>query len=546
MSRVDIHIRNKRLWQIQNGIYVCGNAFEGQEFKDNIKLSELFGCIRSKADFLSTIQHLNGFYAVVIINNNEVYAVVDRIRSIPLFYGTAEGNVFISDDAHWVRDQVKDKEFAEIAETEFLLTGYVTGPDTLYPNVKQIQAGEALFVEYGFERAQISTERYYRYIHHYQLNTTEQELLNRYDKVLLNTFGRLIRRTNGRLIAVPLSGGYDSRLILLMLKRLGYENVIAFSYGREGNEDSKISKEVAQNINIIWEFVPYSNEAWYRWFHSEERQLYYRMADGLSSVPHIQDWPAVWEMKKDDRLPEDVVFVPGHAADILSGRHIPFDFVAPKYIGENQFVETIWKKHYNLLEWDKRDPHLSAQLWRRVIDRTECDRFDSLEDVASAIEKWAWQERLAKFLVNSIRVYEFFRYEWWLPYLDIEYLSFWSRVPLQLRIMQRLYNSYVQQLSEEIVGIDLKPAKKPGPSDFIPAMKKITCKMGFYSQAYTIYSYMKRAKMSMEYDNHPLAFYGMIPKKQFSKLCTGQENINSFLALERLGRISFAVSEDHS
>ena len=45
-----------------------------------------------------------------------------------------------------------------------------------------------------------------------------------------------------------------------MLKRLGYRNVIAFSYGRLGNEESAISNFVANDFKIRWEFIEYSNE----------------------------------------------------------------------------------------------------------------------------------------------------------------------------------------------------------------------------------------------------------------------------------------------
>jgi len=539
-----VHIRNKRLWHARDGIHVCGNAFEDHEFKDTIKLIELFANVKSKAGFLSALQHLNGFYAVIKVNNHEVYAAVDRIRSIPLFYGSTEGNAYISDDAHWVRDQVRDEEFSEIAETEFIMAGFVNGSETLYPNVKQVQAGEALIAEYGPERMKISTVRYYCHIHHFNLKITEQELLNRHDEVLLNVFRRLIRWANGRPIAVPLSGGYDSRLIVLMLKRLGYENVIAFSYGRPGDEESAISKELAQHLNIRWEFVPYSNEAWYKWFRTEERKLYYRMADGLSSVPHIQDWPAVWEMKRAEQIPEDAVFVPGHKPYPMA-QYIPSYCMSIKYVGKNKFLEIVLG-YYKLFELEKLNPGIVAQLRRRIIDVSECSRFDSPEDAAVAIEKWVLQEWRTKFTVNSVRVYEFFGYEWWLPLWDSDLSDFWRTVPLQYKTSKKIYKSYVTQLTKEILGVDLRTVKNPFERPIMLAIKNIARKTGLYKQARSIYRFFKSMNASKEYDNLPLAFYGVMPKEQFAKLYTGHENINSFLALERLGRISFEASEKRS
>ena len=42
---------------------------------------------------------------------------------------------------------------------------------------------------------------------------------------------KLSKSCEGKQIAIPLSGGYDSRLIASGLHKIGFKNVICFSYG---------------------------------------------------------------------------------------------------------------------------------------------------------------------------------------------------------------------------------------------------------------------------------------------------------------------------
>ena len=131
-------------YESKNGI-VTGTAFIGYRSLYGEDLLNYVSSWETAEEWKQGLLDLNGFYAIIIIKNNKVFAAVDRIRSLPLFYGLHEGNLFISNDARWVREQVGDKEIDSLAKEEFLLTGFVVGSDTLFPSVKQIQAGEVVF-----------------------------------------------------------------------------------------------------------------------------------------------------------------------------------------------------------------------------------------------------------------------------------------------------------------------------------------------------------------------------------------------------------------
>ena len=415
-------------------IHTKGFAFQEKNFlKGENLLSALSLTVETTnaANFISyatdTIQGLNGSFAVVIETDDYIFAAVDRLRSIPLFYGMNDNKFFLSDDANWIRDKVTDKRMDEIVTKEFLLTGYVTGSETLFSNVKQLQAGECLWVNKCDKSLDIKTHRYYRYIHNNFFNVSEEDLYPLMDQMLVNVFERLLESTKGRTLVIPLSGGLDSRLIVAMLKRLGRENVICFSYGRKGNWESEISRNVADKFGYPWEFVEYTRRKWYQWFQSEERSNYYQYADGLSSLAHIQDWPAVWELRKSGKLPDDAIFVPGHTGDFISGGHIPHNFANMQCVGKDDIVKAIWEKHYSLWDWSKQTEEFGPIFKERVLSNCPEMAIDTSEGAANAFECWEWQERQAKFIVNSCRVYEFWGYNWRIPLWDNEMMDFWER-----------------------------------------------------------------------------------------------------------------------
>jgi asparagine synthase (glutamine-hydrolysing) len=66
-------------------------------------------------------------------------------------------------------------------------------------------------------------------------------------------------------------------------------------------------------------------------------------------------------------------------------------------------------------------------------------KIDSIEDVANLFEYWDWMERQAKFIANNCRLYEFWGYEWRMPFWDREFVDFWRAVPLSQRLKKNIY-----------------------------------------------------------------------------------------------------------
>jgi len=397
----------------------------------------------SETQRAARLRELNGSFALVIRNTSSAMAVVDRLRSIPLFYGVHGQHCTISDSAETVRSATGCSRLDDAAVKEFLLAGYVTGRDTLFADVKQLQAGEYVLFDNRETTAPLPS-RYYRFVPGELNQADESELMEQMDAMHVRVFERFVRSANGRRIVIPLSGGLDSRLIAVMLKRLGVENVMCFSYGARGNWEAAVSRTVAERLGYPWHFVRYTRKDWRRWYASDSRWDYGRYAAGLTSRPHFQDWPAVWEMKRTGALQEGDILVPGHSADFLAGSHIPAGLAAKPDAALQDAARSVLRKHYIQWNWQRSCPDLAGALEQRVGTHFEGLPAAGPRDAVGAFELWDWEERQTKFIVNSVRVYEYFGFDWRLPLWDNEMLDFWARVPSVHRVDKKLYDTWLE------------------------------------------------------------------------------------------------------
>jgi len=516
---LEIKLKNNHAfkWETNEGLSVKGNINKEVYMISSNLLNPL---IYNKASFESFLNNNNQFFSMVFETEKYLYAAVDHLRMYPLFYSVEKGRTYLSDDANWIRQRVKNTEMDELSTTEFLMTGYVTGSDTLYPGVKQLQAGEYLI----FNRIDKSVEvnSYSNYTNSKELSFDKETALNELDQIHINIFERLIESLNGRTAVLPLSGGYDSRVIAMMLKRLGYENVICFTYGRPGNWEAKVSKEIANSLDYEWIFVSYTPEKWRKWFASNARKRYFDISNGLTSLAHIQDHMAIEELKDKGLIPEDSVIIPGHTAILSFGGY-------NQGIGNvNQLVSAIVKKHYSLWSWSyKKNDRFKEKLEEKVYQAIE-----SFENQGHTIENsiylWELSERHAKFICNSVRAYEQFGFEWRMPLWEKEMVEFWMTIPQEYRISKNFYKEYFnnQFVTEE------KVISKPNTENEVTRLRSFKRKIKKNS---LIYNSMINIKKISLYNNHSLGWYRIISYPRYLKgLVKGASNINSYLVVERI------------
>lgn len=386
------------------------------------------------------LKNANGCFSFIFDSPEYVICGVDRIRSIPLFYASCKNSIIISDHA----DDLLDEFCQPISmdkRREFIYTGFTTGSSTLHPKIRQVQAGE--FIVINKKENRIYSERYFEFRHEDFFSfTSTSKLIDLLDQTYNSIFYQLIKGLDNRCAVIPLSGGYDSSLIAYKLKEFGYTNVICYTYGHISNEEVQISKKTAESLGFKWHFVPYGYTDWKIHINTEEYFNYELFAGNLSSLPHIQDWLAVKKLKENSLIPPDSIFIPGHANDFLAGSHIPSKYIDRKSIPREELISDIVEKHFLLKIHELTT--LSKKFMSCITNsfKNSEQEYFSPKEAIDEFEKWDWEERQAKFIANSVRIYDYFQYEWRLPFWEPELLVLWKRIRLEERFDRKLFFLY--------------------------------------------------------------------------------------------------------
>lgn len=387
------------------------------------------------------LRAMDGHFAFVADGPGFLLAAVDKNRSIPVFYYRTPSGLVLGNCARALMARSDAVELDRDALLEVRMAGYATGRKTALRGLSQLLPGEFLLCM--DESAVTRLERYYRYLPVPATSVDEDSLLEDLAGVTDAVFQWTAEAAGGRPIWVPLSGGLDSRLVLCKLHELGYANLHAYSYGMPGNHEARVAKTVAHKLGVSWEFVPVEARTCRRFFWSSRRRDYWRIGDGLSSIPPLQDVAVLKGRAARGEVPHDAVIINGQSGDYITGGHLPESLLSPN-LGDSEIVAAIVSKHFSLWS-DLKSPEALAYVDGSVRDYlAESQRLEkrSLEP-AALYEAWEWQERQCKYVVNGVRMYDYVGMDWLMPLWHGRYMRFWEKVPFRLKLGQRLYKAYL-------------------------------------------------------------------------------------------------------
>ena len=251
------------------GDYLCGKKLLDY-------LCEAFSADNPKA----YLAELNGSFASIIRKDDVVLLVTDHIRSIPLFYSICNNCIYLSDSGDELyRNLGKSQSLNGHKIIEMAALGYLSGTDTLIKNIFQVANGSFVKVsDKGIEQ-----QTYFSFVENRKVRRSRKEVQEKsqllLEKAFKNTLSSLDCYSK---IAVPLSGGYDSRLIACLCKSFGLENVVCYTYGSPESFEVKISRQVAETLGYKWHFVEYTEETWKECLDSEDFQRYFHYAGNLN------------------------------------------------------------------------------------------------------------------------------------------------------------------------------------------------------------------------------------------------------------------------
>ena len=433
-------------WFKAHGISFKGYLLEGGEYLsgsdavDHLKTT--FGKFE---DPEKGLRELNGVYAVVYEGSGRLFACCDRTRSFPLFYKMDDSGLTITDDPKTV---VKEKDTDDESIKIFLYTGYATGSRTLLKDIYQIQAGEYIFRDKeNFER-----KFYYRFRPAHPV--ADRIVLENELTETLNRIGKdLCQSLKGKTAVLPLSSGYDSRLIAVLLKSAGMNDVITFTYGRKDNPEIELSRRTAQKLGFRWKYIEYDEITVKDFLSSDEFRSYFPFASACTSMFYLQEFFALQKLK--EIIPENSVFIPGHSGDTIAGSHLSDDMT--EELSKDALIDRIISKHFNMRPVSSKNREFLSEELTLAFEGKTFSGFD--------YEDWIIKERHGKFVINSNRIYDFFGFEYRMPLVDKRFMDIMSNAPSQLRAGKKLYDSVLKKNFFERYGLNFSKETNPEPKD---------------------------------------------------------------------------------
>ncbi len=382
---------------------------------------------------------IKGNITTLEVRHDRVIAQSDIVRSIPIFYANENGSYVITDNPA----MFESKGLNEDELISFLGFGYPLGNSTLINGVYQIQAGETL--EFASTGINSRTDLFFGSPLK-NLNIPYAQLKHQWRTILKDVFEQISRNLKDRPIILMLSGGYDSRIVATLLKMCGKEDVICVSYGTKNNTESAIAKEVSKKLGYEFLFVEYNEKKWRDFIFSDRFDAYVTFSHRYTSLPHFQDFIAVSELRPI--MPRGGVVMAGHSCDFLAGSHLTFAVKTARTLDD--LLDSLCDKLYDLRAGKipaklrvKISEYFRQLTW--LLNVKEVDK----EALVALYEFFDWRERQSKFIVNSVRVYEYFSLEWSLPLWDMRIVNFWNNVGAANKLKKKLYDDVAIEIFRE-------------------------------------------------------------------------------------------------
>lgn len=420
---------------ISDSIHFVGYASQNNKFLTDAHLYKLFSSVKSEKDFTKLLNSLSGCFAIYASNDRFDFAAVDRARSYPLFLDLKKAQICkepINNGTNLSNIEGIKDVFGSIE--------YMPMHRTFLKDFIQLQAGQ--YYWNNKQEDETSFIRYYfRHFRKEEKHTLEK-LENDFNDVLKQLEQNLAAIVGDKTLMIPLSGGFDSRLILAMAVNAKLK-IIAFTYGQADRHEAITAKAICDKLSIKWHFIPYTEDLLKNYF-SIEWEEYANYASKYTSLPQEQEFFAVKYLHSKNLIPDNAIFCPGFCGDVQAGSYLP-----------DKYYKALWK-----LAPKPISSYLSKLFdvdMQQIIAFTNYPNAKNYDEFISQIEEYILREKEAKYIINGVRCYEYFGFDWYLPLWEKSFILFWQQVDSTHRYDRRLYKNVLNKHYFEPLGIGFEP-----------------------------------------------------------------------------------------
>lgn len=424
-------------WYSRDDISVRGYVLhDGQPFRDGELVSLLSG-VESFEAFKAFLDSSDGCFSILIRRKGRIYAAVDRARSMPIYF-TNDGSL-ISDSLKAIAEErgLGRNDLDPSAMEELLKSAYLCHERTVYKCCSQLNEGQLAEFSEGHIR------REYYYVHKAPVREiSRQEALDLFEKTSEEAFSELLSVIGERPIVISLSGGYDSRYVACMLKKMGAKDVSCYSYGLDDSFEIAEARHIAQVLGYRWKSVEYTNKL-VRDCFDRDKVAYYDIITGMDSDAYMQNYAAVKLLHEEGWFKPGSVFITGLCNDMPTGYYLNDAQTAADFTPDVESVAEHVVQKRNFHRWLGER---SLSDYRALVRRTAEEMGLSVTDYqsyVSACDAVVTVTEHSRLNLHMNDVHAFFGYEWLIPCWSRKLLDFWYSMPVSLRVNQNLYEEFI-------------------------------------------------------------------------------------------------------
>jgi asparagine synthase (glutamine-hydrolysing) len=401
---------------------------------------------------------LNGRFAISLWQKKEkkLHLMTDRYGFAHLYYSVNAAKIFFASEYKafiWHQDVSRNVDEEGLAD--FMTLGYCAADRTLLQDVKLVSPGSVITFEADKAAA---PRRYWDYSFHSEDDPlgTEEDYIEQFYEKLRTAVKR--QTDSAKTMAIPLSGGLDSRTLAGMVEALGFPGRIeTFSYGNPLALDVVYGKKIANILGFNHSYMPI--ESTYLRDHAEQ---FVWLMDGsvnclnahmLLTHPYIRS--------------HDIgTVVSGFFGDIICGS---VAWIDPMAIRGRTDDEEIFRHHYALHANIMNDAEMENYARKDFYERTKGSTFGTLRTRYFACPSKSRYYRLRYFGTHerqrrytSFNLYVFDPVaEVVAPFLDNDFVEFAYHMPPTLSIYQNIYLKMIVKHLPKVASVPYNKTRLP-------------------------------------------------------------------------------------
>ena len=186
--------------------------------------------------------------------SNTWYAFTNHLGNKPLYYYyNKEREIFcVSSDLFDIVSIMKklniQVELDELGAYYMLTFGYMLMDTTMISEVKKVEPGTIL----TYVDKKLSKEEYYFIDNEDYINDSEDKIISNMYEFFNISIDQSFRKDveNGYKHISYLSGGLDSRMIGIVAKEMGYDNITTLTFAENNSRDEKIARSIAADYKF--------------------------------------------------------------------------------------------------------------------------------------------------------------------------------------------------------------------------------------------------------------------------------------------------------